>query len=227
MYWAVLNQTRMVALRRTSASTDKAVARHSVMGCTKRLCEQMILGWQGDMTCWAVRFGNVVGSRGSVVPLFGQRIAQNRPLPITNPAMTRFLLTLPEAIDLVFHATVHGRSGHLYVRRMPACTVLELAQAMAKCCTGSSDYPMAIAGVRPGEKIHETLVSEEEMARAEESRWYYDIHPVGTFIEPERRSSGFSEYRSDNTERLSEDELGRLLETGGWAPRAKAHSATP
>jgi UDP-glucose 4-epimerase len=172
-----------------------------------------------------VRYGNVIGSRGSVVPLFGQRIAQNRPLPITNPAMTRFLLTLPEAIDLVLHATVHGRSGHLYVRRMPACTVLELAQAMAKCCTGRSDYPMQIAGIRPGEKIHETLVSEEEMVRAEESRWYYDIHPVGAFIPPERRSSGFCEYRSDNTERMSEDELARLLETGGWASRPKAHSA--
>ena len=212
-----------------SVSTDKAVKPVNAMGMTKALAEKVLLadgaGDSNPTRFVMVRYGNVVGSRGSVAPLFGQRIAQNRPLPITNPAMTRFLLTLPEAIDLVFYATVHGRSGHLYVRRMPACTVLELAQTMAKCYTGRSDYPMTITGVRPGEKIHETLVSEEEMIRAEESRWYYDIHPVGTFIAPERRSSGFSEYRSDNTERLSEDELARLLLSGGWAPRAKAHAA--
>jgi UDP-N-acetylglucosamine 4,6-dehydratase len=222
---ALAHEVKMVI----SVSTDKAVKPVNAMGMTKALAEKVLLAdgaSDSNSTRFAmVRYGNVIGSRGSVAPLFAQRIAQNRPLPITNPAMTRFLLTLPEAIDLVFHATIHGRSGHLYVRRMPACTVLELARAMAKCCTGSSDYPMTIAGVRPGEKIHETLVSEEEMIRAEESRWYYDIHPVGTFIEPERRSSGFSEYRSDNTERLSEDGLARLLETGGWAPRARAHSA--
>ena len=212
-----------------SVSTDKAVKPVNAMGMTKALAEKVLLaegaGDSASTRFVMVRYGNVVGSRGSVVPLFSQRIAQNRPLPITNPAMTRFLLTLPEAIDLVFYATVHGTSGHLYVRRMPACTVLELARAMAKSCTGSSDYPMTIAGARPGEKLHETLVSEEEMTRAEESQWYYDIHPVGTLIDPGRRSSGFSEYRSDNTEHMREDELTRLLEAGGWATHAKAQSA--
>jgi UDP-N-acetylglucosamine 4,6-dehydratase len=212
-----------------SVSTDKAVKPVNAMGMTKALAEKVLLAeipGAPDATRFVmVRYGNVIGSRGSVAPLFAQRIAQNRPLPITDPAMTRFLLTLPEAIDLVFHATAHGRSGHLYVRRMPACTVLELARSMAKCQTGRSDYPMTITGIRPGEKMHETLVSEEEMIRAEESRWYYDIHPVGTFIAPERRSSGFGEYRSDNTERLSEDELAQLLATAGWATRPLAHAA--
>jgi UDP-glucose 4-epimerase len=222
---ALTHQVSMVV----SVSTDKAVKPVNAMGMTKALAEKVLLA-EGASDSHStrfvmVRYGNVIGSRGSVVPLFGERIAQNRPLPITNPNMTRFLLTLSEAIDLVFHATVHGRGGHLYVRRMPACTVLELALAMAKGCTGRSDYPMQIAGIRPGEKIHETLVSEEEMIRAEESRWYYDIHPVGTFIAPERRSSGFSEYRSDNTERMNADDLARLLDTAGWTPRPKAHSA--
>jgi len=214
-----------------SVSTDKAVKPVNAMGMTKALAEKVLLAAGAGDSCSTrfvmVRYGNVVGSRGSVVPLFSQRIAQNRPLPITNPAMTRFLLTLPQAIDLVFYATVHGESGHLYVRRMPACTVLELAQAMAKGCTGSPDYPMTIAGARPGEKLHETLVSEEEMIRAEESQWYYDLHPVGTLIDPARRSSGFSEYRSDNTEHMSEDQLARLLEAGGWATHARAQTAVP
>ena len=96
---------------------------------------------------------------------------------------------------------------------------------MAKVYTGCSDYPIETIGVRPGEKIHETLVSEEEMGRAEELRWYYDIHPVGTFIAPERRRSRFNEYRSDNTHRLSEGELAELLETSGWARRPMVYSA--
>ncbi len=200
-----------------SVSTDKAVKPVNAMGMTKALAEKVLLaesaGGSGSTKFLMVRYGNVIGSRGSVAPLFEQRIAQNRPLPITDPAMTRFLLTLPQAINLVFHASVQGRGGHLYVRRMPACTVLELAQTVGRLCTGRADYPMTIVGIRPGEKIHETLVSEEEMTRAEESRWYYDIHPVGTLIAPERRRSGFTEYRSDNTERLSEDELAHLLDT--------------
>ena len=212
-----------------SVSTDKAVKPVNAMGMTKALAEKVLLaegaGESHPTKFVMVRYGNVLGSRGSVAPLFLRRIEQNRPLPITDPAMTRFLLTLPQAIDLVLHATVYGRSGHLYVRRMRACTVLELAQTIARVCTGSSNYPMTVVGIRPGEKIHETLVSEEEMVRAEESRWYYDIHPVGTFIEPERRSSGFNEYRSDNTERLSADELARLLESGGWSPNARTYSA--
>jgi len=212
-----------------SVSTDKAVKPVNAMGMTKALAEKVLLAEgahsRGSTKFVMVRYGNVIGSRGSVVPLFHQRIARNRPLPITDPAMTRFLLTLPQAIDLVLHATIHGRAGHLYVRRMPACTVLELAQTMAECCAGSPDYPMEIIGVRPGEKIHETLVSEEEMVRAEESRWYYDIHPVGAFVSPERRRSGFSEYRSNNTERMGRDELAHLLAAEGWAPRVVALSA--
>ncbi len=222
---ALAHEVRLVV----SVSTDKAVKPVNAMGMTKALAEKVLLAEGASGTGLTkfiiVRYGNVIGSRGSVVPLFEQRIAQNRPLPITDPAMTRFLLTLPQAIGLVFHASVHGSGGHLYVRRMPACTVLELAQIMGRLCTGRSDYPMKIAGVRPGEKIHETLVSEEEMIRAEESRWYYDIHPVGALIAPERRSSGFDEYRSDNTERLSEDELGQLLETGGYKRHYKEFSA--
>jgi FlaA1/EpsC-like NDP-sugar epimerase len=212
-----------------SVSTDKAVKPVNAMGMTKALAEKVLLadGGEGSHSTRfvIVRYGNVIGSRGSVLPLFAQRIAQDLPLPVTDPAMTRFLLTLPQAIDLVFHATAHGRGGHLYVRRMPACTVLELARAMGRLCAGDADYPMKVVGVRPGEKIHETLVSEEEMVRAEESRWYYDIHPVGTFIAADRRSSGFSEYRSDNTDHMTEDELAHLLEGEGYLRRTKELAA--
>jgi UDP-glucose 4-epimerase len=212
-----------------SVSTDKAVKPVNAMGMTKALAEKVLLaegaGASSGTRFVMVRYGNVIGSRGSVAPLFEQRIAQNRPLPITDPAMTRFLLTLPQAIDLVFHASVHGHGGHLYVRRMPACTVLELAQSMGRLCTGRSDYPMKIAGVRPGEKMHETLVSEEEMVRAEETGWYFDIHPVGALIPAERRSSGIGEYRSDNTDRLNADELAHLLESGGCMRRFKELAA--
>src|SRR5260370_38228036 len=99
---------------------------------------------------------------------------------------------------------------------------MDLARTMGRVCADDADYPMKIVGVRPGEKIHETLVSEEEMVRAEESRWYYDIHPVGTFIPADRRSSGFSEYPSDNTGRMSKARLAYLLETKGWAPSQPA-----
>src|SRR2546427_1831768 len=99
-------------------STDKAVARHSVMGCTKRLCEQMVLAYQGEMACWAVRFGNVVGSRGSVVPLFERQIQQGGPVTITVPEMSRYMMTIREAVSLVVSTLKIGRAGHLYMLDM-------------------------------------------------------------------------------------------------------------
>jgi UDP-glucose 4-epimerase len=200
-----------------SLSTDKAVKPVNAMGMTKALGEKILLNQAniGNGTRFmCVRYGNVLGSRGSVVPLFRNRIDQNRPVPVTDPEMTRFLLTLSEAIDLVFHATLRGESGHLYVRKMPACTVMVLADVMTRALTGRADYPIECVGVRPGEKIHEVLVSEEEMGRAVESATYYDVMPTAA-----PRAHGrprLFEYRSDNTERLDADRVLQLLRSECW-----------
>lgn len=199
-------------------STDKAVKPVNVMGMTKALGEKIILNptynnAETRFTC--VRYGNVLGSRGSVVPLFRQRIQEGRPLPVTDPKMTRFLLTLPQAIDLVFHAMIHGKDGNLYVRKMSACTIGMLAQVMSRAITGRNDYPIDCIGVRPGEKIHEVLVSEEEMARAIEAEHYYELFQAGK-LERHELIRHVKEYTSENTERLNSEELKILLESGGW-----------
>lgn len=200
-----------------SVSTDKAVKPVNAMGMSKALMEKIMLNTQAetrDTKFMCVRYGNVVGSRGSVVPLFLERIKNNRPLPITVADMTRFLLTLPQAIDLVLRATLLGESGMLYVKKMPACTISLLARTLAKALTGSYNYPQEQVGIRPGEKIHEVLVSEEEMRRAVESNDHYAILPPGRAIESKLLRS-LVEYRSDNTDQLDEAALLQLLEHAG------------
>ena len=199
-------------------STDKAVKPVNAMGMTKALGEKIILNptynhFDTKFVC--VRYGNVLGSRGSVVPLFQQRLQTGRPLPVTDPEMTRFLLTLPQAIDLVFHAALYGQGGNLYVRKMPACTLGTLAKVMASAMTGRDDYPIEYIGVRPGEKIHEVLVSEEEMVRAVESETYYEIHQSVRLAES-RLLRPLKEYTSNNTECLDEGQLLNLLRSEGW-----------
>jgi len=202
-------------------STDKAVKPVNVMGMTKAISERVFLNPVSDV-CQTrfvgVRYGNVVGSRGSVIPLFRSRIEQKRPLPITHPAMTRFLLTLPEAIDLVLFATVSGKAHHMYVRKMPATTIVQLAQVMGQALTGQDEYPVEVIGVRPGEKLHETLVSEEEMIRANEHASYFEIMPELT-VSVERN---IAEYRSDNTELLNAKQILDLLTSEGWFVHGKA-----
>ncbi len=200
-------------------STDKAVKPVNAMGMTKALGEKIILNPaynHTDTKFVCVRYGNVLGSRGSVVPLFQQRLQKGRPLPVTDPEMTRFLLTLPQAIDLVFYATLYGQGGNLYVRKMPACTLGALAKVMSSAITGRDDYPIDYIGVRPGEKIHEVLVSEEEMVRAVESESYYEIYQTGKLAKS-RLLRPLKEYTSDNTDRLNEEELLTLLKSEGWA----------
>lgn len=196
-------------------STDKAVKPVNVMGMTKAISERVFLNPGQNMRSTrfvCIRYGNVLGSRGSVVPLFRQRIDQNRPLPITHPSMTRFLLTLSEAIDLVLFATVHGAAGHLYVRKMPATTIIQLAQVMGDAMTGNAEYPTEIVGVRSGEKIHEVLVSEEEIVRSNEHERYFEIMPETSI----RAESRVFEYRSDNTHQLTSTDVFNLLLSEGW-----------
>lgn len=202
-----------------SISTDKAVKPVNVMGMTKAIQERIFLNqsaMRGSSTRFVcVRYGNVLGSRGSVVPLFASLIREKKPLRITHPEMTRFLLTLPTAVELVFQSLVEGQDGDLWVRKMPASKVVNLATVLAYGITGREDYPTEIVGVRPGEKIHEVLISEEEMIRSREFGDYYVIHPSKQ--DPGNVAlSAASEYRSDTVDHLSDDQLFAILQQDGW-----------
>jgi UDP-glucose 4-epimerase len=213
-----------------SISTDKAVKPVNVMGMTKAIQERIMLDptYSGGNTRFlCVRYGNVLGSRGSVVPLFFDYIQKGTPLPITHPDMTRFQLTLKEAVQLVFRATVEGESGDLWVQKMPAARIPDLGQALAYGLTGRRDYPLEVIGMRPGEKMHEVLVSEEEMWRATELPDYYLIPSWAK--SQEKQATGkvnVSEYSSAVTHQLTHDEICTMLEADGWfGPGAKAKAA--
>jgi UDP-N-acetylglucosamine 4,6-dehydratase len=201
-----------------AVSTDKAVKPINVMGMTKAIQERIMLNptngkWNTKFIC--VRYGNVVGSRGSVIPFFKRRIEEGKFLPITSYEMTRFLLRLEEAIDLVFKATVEGETGQLFVKKMPAGYIRDLAKVMSKAITEKEDYPIKEVGFRPGEKIHEVLVSEEEMRRVVETETHYVIYPYEELEKPHLMSD-LKEYTSSNTQILNEDEIALLLKQEGW-----------
>ena len=201
-----------------AVSTDKAVKPINVMGMTKAIQERIMLNptngkWDTKFIC--VRYGNVIGSRGSVIPFFKQRIERGEFLPITNYEMTRFLLSLKDAIGLVFKATIEGETGQLFVKKMLSCYIVDLAKVMSKAITGKEDYSIKEVGIRPGEKIHEVLVSEEEMLRAVETEMHYIIHPHGELERP-RLMRDLKEYTSNNTKILNEDEIISLLKHEGW-----------
>ncbi len=149
-------------------STDKAVARHSVMGCTKRLGEEMVLGHRGSTVSWGVRFGNVVGSRGSVVPLFERQIEQGGPVTITHPDVSRFMMTIREAVLLVVRTLPMGESGHLYMLDMgPPIKILDLANSLIRSrgMRPGEDIEIVFSGLRPGELMSEELLSPDEGVR--------------------------------------------------------------
>ena len=201
-----------------AVSTDKAVKPINVMGMTKAIQERIMLNpnngrWDTKFIC--VRYGNVIGSRGSVIPFFKEQIEKGEVLPITNYEMTRFLLRLEESIDLVFKATVEGETGQLLVKKTPACYIIDLAKAMGKVITGKDSYPIKEVGIRPGEKIHEVLVSEEEMRRSVETEEHYVVYPYGE-LEKSSLLRDLKEYASNNTQMLNEDEIISLLKQDGW-----------
>jgi FlaA1/EpsC-like NDP-sugar epimerase len=149
-------------------STDKAVARHSVMGCTKRMCEQIVLGHRGSTLCWAVRFGNVVGSRGSVVPLFERQIEQGGPVTITHPEVSRYMMTIREAVLLVVKTLPMGEAKHLYMLDMgPPIKILDLAHALIRSrgLRPGTDIEIVFSGLRPGELMNEELLAPDEGVR--------------------------------------------------------------
>lgn len=205
----------MVAL-----STDKAVKPVNAMGISKAMMEKIVCSqnqFDSDTVFCCVRYGNVMGSRGSVIPLFKQQIAQGRALTLTIPHMTRFLMTLDESVDLVFRAMIHGQGGEVFVRKAPACTMQTLAETMRHLYSPQGkDHPIESIGIRPGEKIHEILVNEYEMLRATESDQYFTIHPEyrnpGNIV---TRPVG-EEFTSENAPQLDTIEsVSELLESMG------------
>jgi UDP-glucose 4-epimerase len=202
-------------------STDKAVYPINAMGMSKALMEKLMIakarahGDSGTIFC-GTRYGNVMGSRGSVIPLFISQILAGEPLTITDPKMTRFMMSIDDAVDLVVYAFENGRPGDIFVHKAPAATIETLATALKKLF--NADNEIRIIGTRHGEKLYETLLTREEMARAEDMGDYYripadirDLNYACYFTEGETKVAGHEDYNSHNTHRLDEDGLIALL----------------
>jgi FlaA1/EpsC-like NDP-sugar epimerase len=201
---------RVVAL-----STDKAVKPVNAMGMSKALMEKIVCSQNLaplDTRFAIVRYGNVVGTRGSVIPLFRSQIAREVPITLTVPSMTRFLLSLDQAIGMVLYAMTRAKGGEIFVRKAPACTVADLAKTICvRHAKEGADYPTQVIGMRPGEKLHEVLVNEFEMTRTTDDGEFFTVHPE--FRRPESpvkppagERRGVHEYTSENTERISSPE---------------------
>ena len=201
-------------------STDKAVKPVNAMGMTKALQEKLILSdeiTKDKTTFCCVRYGNVLGSRGSVIPLWDKRLEQNKPLPITHPEMTRFMLTLSQAIDLVFHSLKYAKGGEIFVKKAPATKIVNLARAYAELKTGKKNYPLTFIGIRSGEKIDEVLVSEEEMRHVIEKKDHFIIKREAeidkSFV---KKTTKFTEYGSGTIPHLDVEELKSLMKKLKW-----------
>lgn len=195
-----------------AVSTDKAVKPVNAMGMSKALQEKIMLAANhySKTRFVCVRYGNVINSRGSVIPRFIELIRQGKPLPITDVHMTRFLLSLPQAIELVLKAAQEGQGGEIFVKKMPACKITDLAEAVGEEIAKKKNYPTKVVGVRPGEKIHEVLVSEEEMHRAVEVADYFVIHPPGQLKAPKLLRE-WGEYASNTTTQLGAAEIRKIV----------------
>ncbi len=202
-------------------STDKAVYPINAMGMSKALSEKVMvaksrsLNGTGVVFC-GTRYGNVMASRGSVIPLFVNQIKNGQPISVTDPEMTRFMMTLEDAVELVLFAFVNGNNGDLFVQKAPAATIRDLAQALRELY--ASDTDIRVIGTRHGEKLYETLVNREEMAKATDEGNYYripadnrDLNYNKFFTEGESKVALVQEYNSHNTKRLDVEETKKLL----------------
>jgi UDP-N-acetylglucosamine 4,6-dehydratase/5-epimerase len=202
-------------------STDKAVYPINAMGISKAMMEKLMAakaqmpGARRTVLC-GTRYGNVMGSRGSVIPLFIKQIKEGRPLTITDPEMTRFMMSIEDALDLVLFAFKNARPGDIFVQKAPAVAIGTLAEALKRVFM--ADNPVQVIGTRHGEKLTETLLTREELARAEDHGQYYRV-PADTrdlnydlyFSEGEERVSREEDYNSQNTRRLDVDGMVELL----------------
>ena len=201
-------------------STDKAVYPINAMGISKALMEKIAVAKSrnsNSTTICVTRYGNVMASRGSVIPLFVDQIRNGKAITVTDPNMTRFMMTLDDAVDLVLYAFEYGQSGDIFVQKAPAATIETLAYALTDLM-GKPDHQVDIIGTRHGEKLYEALLSREEMAEAEDMGGYYRIPPdlrdlnYGKFIEQgEERITHSEDYNSHNTERLDVEGMKKLL----------------
>jgi UDP-glucose 4-epimerase len=200
-------------------STDKAAYPINAMGISKALMEKVAIASARDLTETTVcltRYGNVMASRGSVIPLFVQQIKQGLPITITDPKMTRFLMSLDEAVELVLFAFEHGRPGDLFVNKAPAGTIANLAEALQRICEKRTE--MRIIGTRHGEKLYETLCTREEMLKAEDMGNFYripadnrDLNYAQYFSEGIAALGEIQDYHSHNTVQLDVDGMEKLL----------------
>lgn len=202
-------------------STDKAAYPINAMGMTKALMEKNVIArsrqmQEGDPVLCLTRYGNVMASRGSVIPLFCEQIEAGKPITITNPDMTRFMMTLEDAVDLVIYAFEHGNQGDLFVQKAPAATIETLAKAVLEL--KPSEAGISYIGTRHGEKLYEVLVTSEEMVRAEDMGDYYrisadnrDLNYDKYFTKGNKKIEQAEEYDSHNTERLDVEGMKELL----------------
>lgn len=221
----VLNAATEAGVERVVVlSTDKAVYPINAMGISKAMAEKVMvakarLQQDGETVFCATRYGNVMASRGSVIPLFVTQLREGRSLTVTDPNMTRFLMSLEDSVDLVLYAFAHGQQGDIFVQKAPASTVGDLAQAL-KELFGRADQEIRVIGTRHGEKLYESLISREEMAHAIDMGGYYripadnrDLNYAKYFSEGEIDISKLEDYTSHNTHRLNVQEIKSLLLT--------------
>lgn len=206
-----IRENRLPIEKVIGISTDKACKPINVMGMTKALQERVLLEANRDCpdTSFAcVRYGNVIASRGSIVPLFVELVKDNKPLTVTMPEMTRFLLSLDRAVDTVFAALATGNRGETFIPKVPSANIVDLA----KTIMGDKDLPIVFTGIRPGEKVHEIMVSEEECFRTVERGDYYVILPVLPELRDGREFTPALETEySSKDDNISVDELRELL----------------
>lgn len=218
----VLNAAIASGIKRVVVlSTDKAVYPINAMGISKAMAEKLMVARSrmipesGPVIC-ATRYGNVMASRGSVIPLFVNQLRNGEPLTLTDPKMTRFLMSLEDSVDLVLHAFEHAKQGDIFIQKSPASTVGDLAQALQELF--GREAPVNIIGTRHGEKLYESLISREEMAKAEDMGRYYripadnrDLNYKKYFVEGEQNISDLDDYTSHNTERLDVSQIKSVL----------------
>lgn len=214
---AIANKVKKVIV----LSTDKAVYPINAMGLSKAMMEKLMIAKSRSSDCTdtvfcATRYGNVMASRGSVIPLFVQQIIDGKPITITDPNMTRFLMSLEDSVDLVLYAYSQGISGDTFVQKAPASTILDLALALRQIFNGNNE--IKFIGTRHGEKLYESLVNREEMVKAIDLERYYripadsrDLNYNKYFIEGDQRIAKAEEYTSHNTQRLDVDGVVKLL----------------
>tara|TARA_Y100000389_G_scaffold199988_1_gene239491 strand:- start:8340 stop:9356 length:1017 start_codon:yes stop_codon:yes gene_type:complete len=217
MNMALRNKVKRVVI----LSTDKAVYPINAMGISKAMMEKLMIAKsrntkKGETIFCATRYGNVMSSRGSVIPLFVNLIKKKKLITITDPNMTRFLMSLEDSVNLVLHAFEHGKQGDIFIQKAPASSILDLAKALKELFTANNK--IKIIGTRHGEKLYETLLSREEMAVAKENGNYFhipmdnrDLNYEKYFIIGQKNVSQSSSYTSHNTKRLKVKELKKLF----------------